>query len=207
MASDDNRVVVLRATECRRLLQQEALMEQVCDTLDQKKLDELMEESHEEITGRLVRVQKTVPAGTRTLHLIPGLPGSGKTTLAHRMLGEDQDLVRINRDDLRRMLLGARPWNAALEVMVRRCQETAVVAAVASGRDVVCDDTLLTELARWRLLGLAEDHGLRVVVHPECLRVPVETCIERDAARESPVGRDVILGMAPMVGFLWGDLL
>lgn len=196
----------------RALLRTAALFEDLCDTVDQEDLEECGAPTAEDVDERLGRIRATIPDGQRVLHLIPGLPGSGKTTMALGLQEQDPGLVRVSKDQIRRMLFGETArWTPRQEALVRANAEQAVVAAVAAGWDVVCDATLLTHLSFRGMFKLAEQHGVEVLVHPECLRVPADTCIERDGKRGDAGGRSVgeavIVSMASMVEVLWGEYL
>ena len=126
-----------------------------------------------------------------TLTITRGLPGSGKTTWAK----QQPDLIRVNRDDLRRMLHGGIRGGAA-EVQVTAAQRAAVAALLRDGADVVCDDTnlrsrVVRELAELALLSGADWHV------QDFTDVPLDECIRRDALRDGDarVGEDVIRGM------------
>lgn len=41
--------------------------------------------------------------------ILIGISGSGKTTLAKEMISKNKNLVRINRDDLRKNFIWSRP--------------------------------------------------------------------------------------------------
>lgn len=135
-----------------------------------------------------------------TLYVMVGLPASGKTTRARQMLARAPlgSMVRLNRDDLRRMALPTgyhRPVGDAEEA-ISVMQRAAVTALLTAGYDVVCDDTNLRPDRRGRLCELAESVGARVV-SISLADVPVETCVARDAQRSGVerVGEDVIRGM------------
>src|SRR5947209_7492946 len=66
-----------------------------------------------------------------------GLPASGKTTWARRLLDEAPCFVRVNSDDLR----AEQP--RAHEATIRRIRDRQIMSALAAGRSVVVDNTNL----------------------------------------------------------------
>jgi predicted kinase len=127
-----------------------------------------------------------------TLTITRGLPGSGKTTWAKRQGGH----VRVNRDDLRRMLHGGPLHTGWAEQQVTQAQRAQVEALLRAGVNVICDDTNLRGRTVRDLVELARAAGATVVVQ-DFTGVPVEECIARDAGRPDGerVGADVIRDM------------
>ncbi|PZM90647.1 MAG: 5'-hydroxyl kinase, partial [Actinobacteria bacterium] len=74
------------------------------------------------------------------LILTRGLPASGKTTFARRL---QPSVVRVNRDDLRRMLHGTRLLTQWAEGQVTVAQRAQVEALLRARVDVCVDDTNL----------------------------------------------------------------
>lgn len=131
-----------------------------------------------------------------TLTITRGLPGSGKSTWAEVRVAEDPaNRARVNRDSIREMLHAGVWLGEATERQVRSVRDSAIVALLAAGVSVVCDDTNLDERTVDDLRTLADLMcvGFEVV---DLRDVPVEVCVERDAARAKPVGEKVIRGMA-----------
>ncbi|WP_405100160.1 AAA family ATPase [Micromonospora sp. NBC_01412] len=108
-----------------------------------------------------------------------GLPASGKTTFARTL---QPSVVRVNRDDLRRMLHGERLFTQWAEAQVTRAQR-AQVEALLRGRVNVCvDDTNLRARTLRDWARLAADCGAGFEVH-DFTDVPLDECLRRDAAR------------------------
>jgi predicted kinase len=124
-----------------------------------------------------------------TLTITRGLPGSGKTTWA-----KQQRAVRVNRDELRLMLHGGRLGQGWAENQVTIAQRAQVDALLRAGVDVICDDTNLRKQTVRELAELGAAAGASVKLE-DFTGVPVDVCVERDAARPNPVGEDVIRGM------------
>lgn len=124
-----------------------------------------------------------------TLTLTRGLPGSGKTTWARQ-----QRAVRVNRDDLRLMLHGGRMGAGWAEMQVTIAQRAQVDALLRAGVDVICDDTNLRAQTVRELAELGAAAGAQVKLE-DFTGVPVDVCVERDAARPNPVGEEVIRTM------------
>src|SRR5437899_5797936 len=95
-----------------------------------------------------------------TLTITRGLPGSGKTTWAKRQGGH----VRINRDELRRMLHGGPLLTGWAEVQVTLAQRAQLDALLRAGVNVICDDTNLRSRTVRDLVGLGRAAGATIVV-------------------------------------------
>lgn len=132
------------------------------------------------------------------LVLTIGLPGSGKSTAAKRIVARFPGKVaRVNRDDLRAMLRGELVWgDRDLEDQATLAQRAAIAALLRAGVHVIVDDTNLISEHRQELRQLARQCGARFRIIDRFLRVPVSVCIVRDAARTARVGQDVIHMMA-----------
>lgn len=133
-----------------------------------------------------------------TLIVLVGLPGSGKTTWTNEMIDRHGPglVSRLSRDALRTMLhRGAFSPDAESQVVAIE-QQAARILLSQPGADhtVVVDDTNLkpATLVMWRGLALNCSAYFQTL---SFLDVPVNTCVERDARRSSPVGEDVIRQM------------
>lgn len=130
------------------------------------------------------------------VHVMTGLPASGKTTAARELQAESGGRMRrVNLDDLRAMLdiplpEGAERRSYAHEQTVLAIQDAAVRAAVEGGFDVVVDNTHMTPHIPKRLKAAVA--GLATFVVHDFTDVPVEECLRRDAERERPVGEEII---------------
>lgn len=142
----------------------------------------------------------------RTLMIFKGLPGSGKSTLAAELVKrEPKRWIRINRDDIRGMVVG--PGNnphgrdSSREDLVRLFKEDLTRKAFTEGYDVILDDTHLVPMTVKKLHALAASVG-DVKVIEKGVNVDVATCIARDAKRTgfAHVGEKVIKDMARGAG-------
>ncbi|MFC3501065.1 AAA family ATPase [Micromonospora krabiensis] len=108
-----------------------------------------------------------------------GLPASGKTSFARTL---QPSVVRVNRDDLRRMLHGERLFTQWAEAQVTIAQRAQVEALLRARADVCVDDTNLRSRTLRDWAELAARHGAEFEVH-DFTDVPLEECLRRDAAR------------------------
>lgn len=119
-----------------------------------------------------------------------GLPASGKTTFARKL---QPSVVRVNRDELRRMLHGIRLFTQWAEAQVTAAQRAQVEALLRMRADVCVDDTNLRSRTVRDWAGLAARFGASFEVH-DFTDVPLEECIRRDIDRpeEDRVGEQTI---------------
>lgn len=108
-----------------------------------------------------------------------GLPASGKTTFARTL---QPWVVRINRDDIRRMLHGRRLYTQWAEGQVTAVQRAMVEALLRSRADVIVDDTNLRSRSVREWAELAARYGATLEVH-DFTDVPLDECLRRDAGR------------------------
>jgi predicted kinase len=132
-----------------------------------------------------------------TIHLTTGLPASGKTTYANKLVAESNGRVRrVNLDDIRMMMDlndGSRRFPGANEDTVLKVQDAAILGAINDGFDIIVDNTHLVARLPNRYKRLV---GGRATFHiHDFTHVPVDTCIDRDQARERSVGPAVIKDM------------
>jgi predicted kinase len=122
-----------------------------------------------------------------------GLPASGKTTFARKL---QPGVVRVNRDDIRRMLHGERLFTQWSEGQVTAVQRSAVETLLRARADVCVDDTNLRARTVREWAELAARFGATFEVH-DFTDVPVDECVRRDADRPESerVGEDAIRRM------------
>jgi len=130
------------------------------------------------------------------LILTRGLPGSGKTTWATAYVLDHPagTVVRVNRDSLREMLHAGRFKGQKTESIVTSLQLKMVSEMLASGVDVIVDDTNLNPSTVEKLSQVAKYAGVDMEIK-DFTDVPVDECIARDLKRPNSVGAKVIRRM------------
>lgn len=153
--------------------------------------------------AKKTRTNPKPPPSGGVLVISHGLPGSGKSTHAQAEVDKDPaNRIRVNRDDLRTEVAGAKYHNGKprkdVESKVTELQVQRISEALRAGKRVYCDDTNLNAYRLASLFKLARDSGAtsEQVYH----NVPVEECKRRNRKRGAEGGRevpeDVIDGMA-----------
>lgn len=133
------------------------------------------------------------------LILTVSLPGSGKSTFAKAWVLEDPThRIRVNRDDIRRML--GPYWVPSREDLVTQLEHSSIKHAIHKKYSVIVDATNFRT-------DIISNLSLRLGIDPEIkdfTDVPIETCIERDKNRpkEEQVGEEVICNMAKKYGLI-----
>jgi predicted kinase len=125
-----------------------------------------------------------------------GLPGSGKSTQTFRDVMENYEkVIRVNRDDLRKMLHNSVWLGNKTEGNVIRMRDAAIRAGLKSGQTVISDDTNLDPSVVKHLAKIAEFFGAEVEVRD--FDVPLNICIDRNSKREgsAKVPDEAIRGM------------
>ena len=131
--------------------------------------------------------------------LMKGLPGSGKSTFAKKLVDDNpEQYKRINRDDLRLMFDNG--FNSkSNETFIRSVRDLLILKTLESGKSAIVDDTNLSEKNLIRISQLVQQHNKlyieNVVVEVKHIDTSLEECIKRDALREKPVGAKVIKTM------------
>ena len=124
--------------------------------------------------------------------MMRGLPGSGKSTYAKKLVAEAPNTYkRINRDDLRAMFDNSH-FSKGNEKFVKQVRDLLIIKALEEGKHVIVDDTNLSSTNETRVRQLVQEfnktHNDTVQVEVCEMQTPLEECIARDAKRPNPVG-------------------
>jgi len=123
--------------------------------------------------------------------LLQGLPASGKSTYASRLVREGYHL--ISSDQIREELTGDMTDQSYNAMIFNDIIPVRIVGAWASRREVVYDATSYCRARRADIIRQAKRCGYKVYIH--VLKVPLEECLKRNAARERKVPEHVIQRM------------
>ena len=131
--------------------------------------------------------------------ILRGLPASGKSTFARKLLNENPNAwKRLNKDELRAMLDDS-IHSPANEQFVNRVRDMLLMEALKAKKNVIIDDTNLTEKPIEQIREIAQRYtqqsGIQVHIEIKEMTTPLEECLERDAVREKKVGSEVIMRM------------
>lgn len=122
-----------------------------------------------------------------TLHILCGIPGSGKSTLSGQLSG-----YLVSTDQLRKFL-----WDDEKVVkhdkLVFNLAGEMIDYLLAIKHDVIFDATNLTRDKRKRFIDLAQKYNVKVILH--WVSCPLRVALKRNAARERRVPEGVIIGL------------
>lgn len=122
------------------------------------------------------------------LIILCGPPGSGKTTYATKYIEEHPDTVHLSSDRIRKELHGDESVQDNPGEVFAIMQKRATTG-LDFGYSVIYDATSMTRKDRAGIIALCPKFA-KIECH--IIWAPIETCIERDAARERTVGKAVI---------------
>lgn len=122
-----------------------------------------------------------------TLYVMVGIPGSGKSTEAHKMIEADPSIIYISRDLVRMSIVkdNEHLFSHEDEVYGVFCDD--VAAALADKHDVIADATHMSHGARSKLINALAKRGMTADKYDIvfiCMDVSIEECIRRDDSRE-----------------------
>lgn len=120
------------------------------------------------------------------LILLCGIPGSGKTTYAEKM--KNSYTYHLSSDAIRKELYGDENIQGNPSDVFALMQDRAIML-LNNGFDVIYDATNITRKDRASIITKCPRFA-QIECH--IIWAPIETCIERDAARERTVGKEVI---------------
>jgi predicted kinase len=121
-----------------------------------------------------------------------GLPASGKSTFAKAWVLEDPTKrIRVNRDDIRRML--GPYWVPSREDLVTAIEVQCIIKAIHNKFSVIVDATNFKD---YKIKNLSLTLGIDPEIK-DFTNISLEECIARDAFRdkEEQVGEEVIRNM------------
>ena len=136
-----------------------------------------------------------------SLILLVGIPGSGKTTYSEQYIEKHPNTVHLSSDKIRAELWGNEATQGDNNEVFSLMQSRAI-EALNDGQSVVYDATNVTRKDRSYIISLCPKFA-KIECH--IIWAPIETCIERDAARERTVGKAVIDKMLKRFQPVWYD--
>lgn len=133
---------------------------------------------------------------TRTILILRGIQGSGKSTFARQWVNEDpKNRVRFNRDDMRNML--GPYWIPSREKLITEIYYDFIKSATMLGYNIVIDNmnlnkSTIDEIETYLEATNKFHQYTYKIEYKDFFDVPLEVCIERDSKRENPIGEEVI---------------
>lgn len=126
--------------------------------------------------------------------LCKGLPASGKTTWAKKLIKNNPIYKRVNKDDLRSMI-DADVWSKKNEKMILKIRDDLILKFLEEGYNVIIDDTNIHHKHFQNISKLVKGKA-EVEINDSFLNTTVDECIKRDSERINSVGLNVIYSMA-----------
>lgn len=137
------------------------------------------------------------PLSTRLILLI-GLPGSGKSTVAAKLLQARSQMRLISTDAIRSHLFGDDAmqghWLQVWREVCKQFQQAVQQIADGHASEAIYDATNAVRRDRRRAIALARAYGFTNIIGI-WLNTPLEVCLQRNRQRDRRVPEAVILRM------------
>lgn len=127
----------------------------------------------------------------KSLIVLSGLPGSGKSTWSQKYLQENPRTIWINRDHFRLMANGPFGTN---EDFVKKLEQHAIYEAAKLGYNIIVDSVNFDQGRLQDAIQFMTENMDYSMVQIQ-MSTPLEVCIARDSNRIKPVGEAVIREM------------
>jgi predicted kinase len=127
----------------------------------------------------------------KKIYITKGLPAAGKSYWAKNFVENNSDTVRLNKDDLRKMLGGT--FTNGKENAVLEIRDFAIGTLLSKNYNVIVDDTNLHPKHEATIREKFADKADIEIV--SFLDVPLEECLKRDRIRPERVSESVIMDM------------
>lgn len=131
----------------------------------------------------------------QTVYFLRGLPASGKSTFAKKLMKENHHVRRVNKDLIRLMLFGDNKWSKSKEELVKNVEFESAIAILDAGYDLIVDNTHFNNAHELKYRELSDDYNALFQL-VDFSNVSIEDCLRRDHLREDKTNYQVILGMA-----------
>jgi predicted kinase len=128
----------------------------------------------------------------RNILVLVGIPASGKSTFSKEFIKENPNYIRINRDDIRKMLKDSYILDFKYEKFITAIEFNAVENALSNGFDVIWDNTHIKLEFINKIINKFSDSAN---IQFKKFDIDLKTAIERDSKRENPVGENIIKRM------------
>ena len=124
---------------------------------------------------------------------LKGLPASGKTTWAKDMVNNDDDFMRVSKDDIRKMIGGQ--WSREKEILVQELEYELVLTGLQLGQSIIIDATNFNPDHELTFRALVNEFDAEFEVKE--FDTPLVVCLARNARRKgrSKVPESVIIKM------------
>lgn len=125
--------------------------------------------------------------------ILRGIQGSGKTTYAKEWVNKDPDnRIRFSNDDLRNMC--GQYWVPSREEFISNVKTSFIIKALDMKYDIIIDNMNLNpkELSWLKYIVASHEHTNEYDVETIDFKTPLNVCVERDAKRPNPIGKEVI---------------
>ena len=124
----------------------------------------------------------------KTFYILCGLPGSGKSTYAKKLVSENRNTICISGDNIRTMLSCEYVFDNNLEPLVHDIISDAVDRAIKYNRNIILDESLFSskikERKHWIDIAYFYDYTPKIVY----LKTPTRVCVHRRL--QDPKGLD-----------------
>lgn len=137
-------------------------------------------------------MDKIEKGSSQKIIFLSGLPGSGKTKFAIEYCLENSNIIRLNKDDIRKEL-GDEPFSKKFENLVLSTQRNRGIEYLNEGFNIIIDDTNFHPKHKLFWKDIATTFNINF--EERFIDIPLEECIKRDQERNSPVGEKVIRTM------------